>query len=59
MMAGSLISKDISLLLTILVDSVSIMLGYSIPGSQFPTLRLLDFITLEGSQLLVDREGYS
>lgn len=48
---------DISLLLNILADSVSIMFEYSIPGSRFSTWRLLHFITLEESQSLVDREG--
>lgn len=57
--AGKLISEDISLLLNIWVDSVSIVLEYSIPGSWFSLWRLLTFITLEENQLLVDKEGKS
>lgn len=54
-----LISEDISLLLNFLVDSVSIMRQYSIPGSWFSTLKFLNILTLEENQLLVDREEKS
>lgn len=56
-MAGRLITEDFSLLLNILVDNVSVMLEYSIPGSRFSTLKLLNLTTLEENQLFVDREG--
>lgn len=56
--AGRLITR-ISFLLNSVVDRVSMMLEYSIPGSQLSTLKLPNFMTLEENELLVDREGNS